>query len=259
MSTASTSRKTRRSSAASRSFPIDQPSVDDTVAILRGLKEKYEVHHGVRITDRAIIAAARLSDRYIADRFLPDKAIDLIDEAAAKLRLELDSQPAEITEIQEKITRLEIEKRVLEKEGDPSSKKRVDDIEREISVLDAEKIRLVARVAERERSDPEDPRSSRQRIEQAKREEQLAARGNDLERLGRDPVRRSPGARQGTRVGANAALADAAKRRGEAQGGGHRRRHRRDRREVDRHSREQNDGDRERKASPSRSPDRPDG
>jgi ATP-dependent Clp protease ATP-binding subunit ClpB len=163
--------------------PVGQPTVADTVAILRGLKEKYEVHHGVRITDRAIVAAARLSDRYIADRFLPDKAIDLIDEAAAKLRLELDSQPAAITEIQEKTVRLEIEKRVLEKESDSSSKKRVGAIESEISVLDAEKNRLVAEWR-KEKEAIQRIRDIKAGIEQAKREEQLAARGNDLERLG---------------------------------------------------------------------------
>jgi ATP-dependent Clp protease ATP-binding subunit ClpB len=162
---------------------VGQPSVADTVAILRGLKEKYEVHHGVRITDRAIVAAARLSDRYIADRFLPDKAIDLVDEAAAKLRLELDSQPAAIAEIQEKIVRLEIEKRVLEKEGDPSSRKRVGDIGQEIAVLDGEKNRLVGEWR-LEKEAIQRIRDVKARIEQAKREEQLAARGNDLERLG---------------------------------------------------------------------------
>jgi ATP-dependent Clp protease ATP-binding subunit ClpB len=163
--------------------PIDQPSVADTVAILRGLKEKYEVHHGVRITDRAIVAAARLSDRYIADRFLPDKAIDLVDEAAAKLRLELDSQPAAIAEIQEKIVGLEIEKRVLEKEGDAGSRKRVGDIERELAALESDKSRLVGEWR-REKEAIQRIRDIKARIELGRREEQLAARGNDLERLG---------------------------------------------------------------------------
>ena len=163
--------------------PVGQPTVSDTVAILRGLKEKYEVHHGVRITDRALVAAARLSDRYIADRFLPDKAIDLVDEAAAKLRIELDSQPAAITNIQEKIVQLEIEKRVLEKEGDPASKKRVGAIEKEISALDAERSRLVGEWR-KEKEAIQRIRDTKAKIEAARREEQLAARANDLERLG---------------------------------------------------------------------------
>jgi ATP-dependent Clp protease ATP-binding subunit ClpB len=95
---------------------VAEPSVEDTISILRGLKEKYEIHHGVRITDGAIIAAAELSDRYISDRFLPDKAIDLIDEAASKLRLEIDSMPAELDNIERRIRQLEIEKQTLLRE-----------------------------------------------------------------------------------------------------------------------------------------------
>jgi ATP-dependent Clp protease ATP-binding subunit ClpB len=95
---------------------ITEPDVEDTISILRGLKEKYEIHHGVRITDSAIIAAAQLSDRYISDRFLPDKAIDLIDEAASKLRIEIDSLPEELDDIQRKIKQLEIEKEALKRE-----------------------------------------------------------------------------------------------------------------------------------------------
>ncbi len=112
---------------------VEEPSVEDTIAILRGLQERYEVHHGVRITDGAIVAAARLSHRYIADRFLPDKAIDLIDEAAAKLRTEIDSVPTEIDEIERKILSLEIEKRALEKEKTNESRKRLEDIARELA------------------------------------------------------------------------------------------------------------------------------
>jgi len=112
---------------------VDEPSVEDTIAILRGLQERYEVHHGVRITDGALVAAARLSHRYIADRFLPDKAIDLIDEAAARLRTEIDSVPTEIDEIERKIVSLEIEKRALEKEKTKESKNRLEEIERELA------------------------------------------------------------------------------------------------------------------------------
>ena len=109
---------------------VNEPSVEDTIAILRGLKEKYEVHHGVRIKDSAIVAAATLSDRYLTDRHLPDKAIDLIDEAASKLRMEIDSRPADIDEVERKITQGEIEREALRKEQDPASKERLLKIER---------------------------------------------------------------------------------------------------------------------------------
>jgi ATP-dependent Clp protease ATP-binding subunit ClpB len=114
---------------------VREPSVEDTIAILRGLKEKYEVHHGVRIKDSALVAAAILSNRYIADRFLPDKAIDLIDEASSRLRIEIDSMPIEIDEVERKIIQLEIEKQALKKEKDPISKERLDKIEKELSTL----------------------------------------------------------------------------------------------------------------------------
>ena len=112
---------------------VKEPTVEDTISILRGLKEKYEVHHGVRIKDSAIVAAATLSDRYISDRFLPDKAIDLIDECASKLRIEIDSMPAEIDEIQRKITQAEIEREALKKESDPGSKERLKKLDAELA------------------------------------------------------------------------------------------------------------------------------
>ncbi|MFT5108728.1 MAG: ATP-dependent Clp protease ATP-binding subunit ClpB, partial [Pseudoalteromonas tetraodonis] len=114
---------------------VGEPSVTDTVAILRGLKERYEVHHGVRIQDNALIAAATLSDRYIADRFLPDKAIDLVDEASSRLKIELDSMPTEIDELERGIMQLEMEKQALSKEKDAASKERVGSIEKEIANL----------------------------------------------------------------------------------------------------------------------------
>ncbi|HEV2129935.1 MAG TPA: AAA family ATPase, partial [Longimicrobiaceae bacterium] len=114
---------------------VGEPSVEDTIAILRGLKERYEVHHGVRITDPAIVAAATLSDRYIGDRFLPDKAIDLIDEAASRLRIEIDSLPQEIDEVERRVTQLEIERQALQKETDPASRERLQRVEQEISNL----------------------------------------------------------------------------------------------------------------------------
>ena len=114
---------------------VDQPTVEDTISILRGLKEKFEIHHGVRITDNALIACATLSDRYISDRFLPDKAIDLMDEAASRIRTEIDSMPAELDEISRKIMQLEIEKQALGKETDKASKARLETLDRELSEL----------------------------------------------------------------------------------------------------------------------------
>src|SRR6266508_2919727 len=111
---------------------VDEPSVDDTIAILRGLKERYEVHHGVKITDSAIVAAATLSHRYITDRFLPDKAIDLVDEAAARLKMQVDSLPQEIDEVERRMVQLEIERQALKKEKDKASRKRLDKLEREL-------------------------------------------------------------------------------------------------------------------------------
>src|SRR5688500_2358140 len=114
---------------------IGEPTVEDTIAILRGLKERYELHHGVRIKDAAIIAAATLSHRYITDRFLPDKAIDLVDEAAASLRMQLDSLPVEIDEIERRVVQLEIERQALLKESDTRSRERLADLEAELAGL----------------------------------------------------------------------------------------------------------------------------
>ena len=123
---------------------VDQPSVEDTISILRGLRERYEIHHGVRIKDSALVAAAVLSNRYISDRFLPDKAIDLVDEAAAKLRTEIDSMPADLDEILRRIMQLEIEREALKKESDTASKDRLKKIEKEIADLKSESDALKA-------------------------------------------------------------------------------------------------------------------
>src|SRR5204863_3583595 len=112
---------------------VDEPDVPDTIAILRGLKDRYEQHHGVRIADAALVAAATLSTRYIADRFLPDKAIDLIDEAASRLKIEIDSVPTEIDEVQRRVTQLEIEREALKKETDDASRARLEAIESELA------------------------------------------------------------------------------------------------------------------------------
>ncbi|OLD77946.1 MAG: ATP-dependent chaperone ClpB, partial [Ignavibacteria bacterium 13_1_40CM_2_61_4] len=123
---------------------IDEPSVDDTISILRGLKERYEVHHGVRITDGALVAAAQLSYRYISDRFLPDKAIDLVDEAAAKLRIEIDSMPEELDEVERRIKQLEIEREALKREKDEGSRSRLDTIGKELAELQQQRTELRA-------------------------------------------------------------------------------------------------------------------
>jgi ATP-dependent Clp protease ATP-binding subunit ClpB len=123
---------------------IDEPGVEDTISILRGLKDRYEIHHGVRITDGAIVAAAQLSNRYISDRFLPDKAIDLVDEAASKLRIEIDSMPEELDDVERKIKQLEIEREAVKREKDDESKLRINEIERELAELNQDRTGLKA-------------------------------------------------------------------------------------------------------------------
>src|SRR5881296_1217818 len=123
---------------------VEEPSVEDTISILRGLRERYEVHHGVRIKDSALVAAAVLSHRYISDRFLPDKAIDLVDEAAAKLRMEIDSMPAELDELERRIMQLEIEREALRKETDRPSKERLERLEKELADLKEDRNRLAS-------------------------------------------------------------------------------------------------------------------
>ncbi|HWK09373.1 MAG TPA: Clp protease N-terminal domain-containing protein, partial [Vicinamibacterales bacterium] len=123
---------------------VDEPSVEDTISILRGLRERYEIHHGVRIKDAALVAAAVLSHRYIADRFLPDKAIDLVDEAAARLRMEIDSMPAELDELERRIMQLEIEREALRKESDKASRERLEKLDKELADLKEERGRLAA-------------------------------------------------------------------------------------------------------------------
>ena len=127
---------------------VDQPTVEDTISILRGLRERYEIHHGVRIKDSALVSAAVLSHRYITDRFLPDKAIDLVDEAAARLRTEIDSMPAELDEITRRIMQLEIEREALRKESDAGSRARLEKLEQELSRLQADRGRLESRAVQ---------------------------------------------------------------------------------------------------------------
>ena len=158
---------------------VGEPSVEDTIAILRGLKERYELHHGVRIKDSAIVAAATLSQRYIADRFLPDKAIDLIDEAASKLRIEIDSMPVELDGIERKIMQLEIEKEALKKEKDDASKLRMEKIEKQLSDLREESGALRAQW-ENEKKAIKEIQEINAKIDQARVEEQTAQREGNL-------------------------------------------------------------------------------
>jgi len=160
---------------------VGEPSVEDTISILRGLAERYEVHHGVRIQDSALVAAATLSHRYIADRFLPDKAIDLIDEAAAQLRLQIDSVPAEVDEVQRRITRLEVERQALKREKDPVSKERRTKIEKELADHREQLSGMKARWNE-EKDRITRIRTIKERIEQARIEADRAEKDSTLQR-----------------------------------------------------------------------------
>ncbi|MDQ2985710.1 MAG: ATP-dependent chaperone ClpB [Armatimonadota bacterium] len=160
---------------------VDQPSVQDAIAILRGLKERYEVHHGVRITDSAIVAAATLSDRYITDRFLPDKAIDLMDEAASRLRMEIDSVPVEIDMLDRRMAQLEIERSALRKEEDKASKDRLDKIEKDLANVTEERSKLAAHW-QNEKEKISEIRQIKSTIENARVELQQAEREQNWER-----------------------------------------------------------------------------
>ncbi len=158
---------------------VKEPTVEDTIGILRGLKERYEVHHGVRIKDSALIAAATLSHRYIADRFLPDKAVDLIDEAASRLRIELDSMPAEIDEVERRIVQLQIERESLKREGDRSSRERLERLEKELADLQGTSADMKNHWS-REKELIREIQSAKEKIEELKTEEQGAQRDGNL-------------------------------------------------------------------------------
>lgn len=161
---------------------VDQPDINDTISILRGLKERFEIHHGVRITDNALIACATLSDRYITDRFLPDKAIDLMDEAASRIRTEIDSMPSELDQISRKIMQLQIEKQALLKETDKASKARLEALEKELSELNSESATLRTQW-ETEKKKITDSKQTKQDIEELKHRIEEAERAYDLETL----------------------------------------------------------------------------
>jgi ATP-dependent Clp protease ATP-binding subunit ClpB len=160
---------------------VNEPSVEDTIAILRGLKERYEVHHGVRIQDAALIAAATLSHRYISDRFLPDKAVDLVDEAASRLKIELDSLPTEIDQLERQIMQLEMEKQALKKEKDAASKERLAKLEKELADLKEHSDRLKAQW-QKEKEEIGKSQKIAEQIEQLKTELEQAQRRGELHR-----------------------------------------------------------------------------
>src|SRR4029453_13859238 len=163
---------------------VGQPTVEDTISILRGLKEKYEVHHKVKITDGAIVAAATLSNRYITDRFLPDKAIDLVDEAAARKRMEIDSKPEEIDELDRRILQLRIEEAALKKESDRASQDRLERLRRELSELDPRPSELTAQ-GRAEKGKLAGSTKLKEQLEHLRNELATAQRRGDFERAGR--------------------------------------------------------------------------
>ena len=157
---------------------VGEPTVEDTISILRGLRERYEIHHGVKFKDSALVAAAVLSNRYITDRFLPDKAIDLIDEAASRLRMEIDSMPAELDEVERRIMQLEIEREALRKEKDKASKERLQKLEKELADLKEEKNQLTSHW-QQEKETIHAGRKLKEELEQVRIEIERAQRGGD--------------------------------------------------------------------------------
>ncbi len=163
---------------------VREPSIEDTIAILRGIKERYEIHHGVRIQDTALVAASTLSTRYISDRFLPDKAIDLIDEAASRLRIEIDSMPTEIDEIERRIKQLEVERQALKKEKDKTSQEQLQKLEKTLESLGKQSEKMKAHWI-KEKETIKTIREFKEKIEKAKAEEQKAEREGDLDKVAR--------------------------------------------------------------------------
>ena len=162
---------------------VGEPTVEDTISILRGLKEKYELHHGVRITDSAIVAAATLSNRYITDRFLPDKAIDLMDEAGSRLRMQIDSKPEKLDELDRRIIQLKIEREALKKESDKAAKDRLVALEKELGGLEEESAALTAKWLEEKKS-VADVQSLKEKLDAARQDVEVAQRKGDFARAG---------------------------------------------------------------------------
>jgi ATP-dependent Clp protease ATP-binding subunit ClpB len=162
---------------------VSEPTVEDTISILRGLKEKYELHHGVRITDSAIVAAAQLSNRYITDRFLPDKAIDLVDESASRLRMQVDSKPEELDEFDRRIMQLKIEREALRKETDPASRDRLKKLEKELADLEEKSSSLTQRWKQ-EKAKLGQAQAIKEKLDRARHDLELAQRRGDLAKAG---------------------------------------------------------------------------
>ena len=212
---------------------VDEPSVEDTIAILRGLKERYEVHHGVRIQDAALVAAAVLSHRYISDRFLPDKAVDLVDEAASRLKIELDSMPTEIDVIEREIMQLEMERQALKKEKDPASKERLTKLEKELAELKEKSAALKAEWQKEKGSRRTAQAKGAARA--ARTELERAQRRGELAKASEIAVRPHPGA--GTQTAASStAKEDRERQTATAARRSDRGRHRGSRLELDAHS-----------------------
>jgi ATP-dependent Clp protease ATP-binding subunit ClpB len=179
-------KRVEKDAALARRFQpvfVSQPSVEETISILRGLKEKYELHHGVKVSDAALVAAATLSHRYIQDRFLPDKAIDLVDEAASRMRMEIDSKPEEIDEIDRRLIQLKIEREALKKESDPASKERLKKVEVEVAELEQESATLTAQW-QQEKEKLGSVQKLKEQLEQARVELEQAQRRGELGRAG---------------------------------------------------------------------------
>lgn len=171
---------------------VEQPTVEDTVSILRGLRERFEVHHGVKIQDNALVAAAGLSNRYITDRFLPDKAIDLVDEACAMLRTDIDSLPAELDAISRRVMQLEIEEQALKKEKDPASQERLETLRRELAT-DKEKAAAMRAQYDTEKVAIQRVQALREQIEKTRRDIEQAERTYNLEQASKLKYSELPG------------------------------------------------------------------
>ena len=183
MSTASTSRRTPRWPGGFQPIFVSEPTVEDTISILRGLKEKYELHHGVRITDSALVAAATFSNRYITDRFLPDKAIDLVDEAASRLKMEIDSKPEELDAIDRDLMQMRIEREALRKETDAASKERLARLDKSIVELE-EKSKILSQRWEGEKKKLGQAQKLKEELDQRRTELEQAQRRGNLARAG---------------------------------------------------------------------------
>ena len=214
---------------------VGEPTIEDTIGILRGLKERYEVHHGVRITDAALVAAATLSDRYITDRFLPDKAIDLVDESASRLRMEIDSRPVEVDEIERAVRRLEIEEMALAKEPDAASAERLERLRKELADK-REQLTVLSERWQTEKSHITKLSTAKEELERLGGEAERAERDGELERAAELRYGRIPALKVELKQ-AEEELAQLQADGADAQGGGRRGRHRRGGRLLDRHPR----------------------